>query len=77
MANRYRASKSTWSGTTALITFYWAEAGTWASAMGDFTMTSGGSYSVHLAESPGVSIDNLTTDTCTDPGRPAYLGSVL
>ena len=44
---------------------------------GDFTMTSGVIYSVHLAESPGVSIDNLSTETCTDPGRPAYPGSVL
>jgi len=44
---------------------------------GDFAMTSGVSYSVHLAESPGVSIDNLTADPCTDPGRAAYLGSVL
>lgn len=44
---------------------------------GDFTMTRGVIYAVHLAESPGVSIDNLSAETCADPGRPAYLGSVL
>jgi hypothetical protein len=44
---------------------------------GDFTMTKGLVYSVHLAESPGVSIDNLTIETCADPGRPVYSGSVL
>ena len=44
---------------------------------GDFTMTRGVIYSVHLAESPGVSIDNLTAETCADPGRPTYLASVL
>ena len=44
---------------------------------GDFTMTSGVIYSVHLAESPGLSIDNLSAEACTDPGRPVYPGSVL
>lgn len=44
---------------------------------GDFTMTSGVVYSVHLAESPSVSIDNLSAETCANPGGASYLGSVL
>ena len=44
---------------------------------GDFTMTSGVVYSVHLAESPALSIDNLSAETCGDPGSASYLGSLL
>jgi hypothetical protein len=44
---------------------------------GDFTMTSGVVYSVHLAESPSVSIDNLSAETCADPGGANYPGSWL
>ncbi len=44
---------------------------------GDFTMTSGVAYSVHLAESPAVVIDNLTPESCAGPGGASYLGSVL
>lgn len=44
---------------------------------GDFTMTSGGVYSVHLAESPALSIDGLTDETCSGPGTAQYAGSIL
>ena len=44
---------------------------------GDFTMTRGVAYSVHLAESPSVSIDNLSAETCADPGGANYRGSWL
>ena len=42
---------------------------------GDFTMAEGIEYSVHLAESPSATVDRLLAQTCTDPGRPSYLGS--
>ncbi len=44
---------------------------------GDFTMTSGVVYSVHLAESPAVSIDNLAAEACGGSGAPQYPGSIL
>ena len=44
---------------------------------GDFTMTSGVVYSEDLAESPSVSIDNLSAETCANPGGASYLGSWL
>jgi hypothetical protein len=44
---------------------------------GDFTMTSGVVYSVHLAESPAVVIDHLTAESCAGSGATSYLGSVL
>jgi hypothetical protein len=44
---------------------------------GDFTMTSGVVYSVHLAESPALSIDNLSAESCGDPATAGYLGSLL
>jgi hypothetical protein len=44
---------------------------------GDFTMTSGVVYSVHLAESPALTVDNLTAENCGDPGAKTYLGSLL
>ena len=34
-------------------------------------------YSLHLAESPGLTIDNLSAETCADPGHPTYPGSIL
>ena len=44
---------------------------------GDFTMTPGTVYSVHLAESPSVTIDGLTPGTCTGPTGSQYSGSWL
>ncbi len=44
---------------------------------GDFKMTSGVVYSVHLAESPAVTYDNLTAETCGGSGEPQYPGSIL
>jgi hypothetical protein len=44
---------------------------------GDFTMTSGVVYSVHLAESPSVSIDGLTAEPCTGAGAARWPGSIL
>jgi hypothetical protein len=44
---------------------------------GDFTMTPGTLYSVHLAESPSVTIDGLTPGTCTGPTGSQFPGSWL
>jgi len=44
---------------------------------GDFTMTSGVVYSVHLAQSPGVSIEGLSSESCSAPGGQPYPGSIL
>jgi len=44
---------------------------------GDFTMTNGTVYSVNLAQSPGVTIDNLSPATCTGASGSSYPGSIL
>jgi len=44
---------------------------------GDFTMSSGVVYSVHLAQSPGVSIEGLSSESCSAPGGQPYPGSIL
>jgi hypothetical protein len=44
---------------------------------GDFTMTSGVVYSVHLAESPSVAIDGLTAESCSGSGGTQFPGSLL
>ena len=44
---------------------------------GDFTMAPDTEYSVHLAESPSVTIDRLSAQSCTEAGASSYLGSWL
>jgi hypothetical protein len=44
---------------------------------GDFTMSLGIDYSLHLAESPANIIEGLTTENCVAPSGDAYPGSWL
>lgn len=44
---------------------------------GDFTMTPGTVYAVHLAESPSLTIDGLTPGTCYGPAGSQFPGSWL
>jgi hypothetical protein len=44
---------------------------------GDFTMTPGIDYALHLAESPAVSIEGLTVENCSTPTGDTYPGSWL
>jgi hypothetical protein len=44
---------------------------------GDFTMTGGVEYSVHLAESPSATVEGLLAQTCSEAGGDSYLGSWL
>jgi hypothetical protein len=44
---------------------------------GDFAMTAGVDYTLHLAESPAAVIEALAAENCVDPGGRVYLGSWL
>ncbi len=44
---------------------------------GDFTMTPGIEYTVHLAESPSLTVEGLTVENCSDEGGGTFPGSWL
>ncbi|MCC6189254.1 MAG: hypothetical protein IT318_09470 [Anaerolineales bacterium] len=44
---------------------------------GDFTMTPGIDYTLHLAESPALTIEGLAVETCTAPDGSTFPGSWL
>jgi hypothetical protein len=44
---------------------------------GDFAMTPGVDYTLHLAESPAAVIEGLAAENCVDPAGDVYLGSWL
>jgi hypothetical protein len=44
---------------------------------GDFAMTPGVDYTLHLAESPAIAIEGLTAENCVDPAGSVYLGAWL
>jgi len=44
---------------------------------GDFTMTPGIEYTVHLAESPSLTVEGLAVENCGDEGGGTFPGSWL